>query len=151
MTYRNSASFGKRQEYIAIAELLKRGYDVHMPLVDDMQIDCVVRLDRPKPLYLDIQIKARSKESKNPAFYPHLKIENPRPNYFFILISEAANQFWVIPSLIIVKEALKLKSGAHAGKYSLTLAARHSSGEVVPRQKFDEYRNNFNLLDKFKG
>lgn len=34
MAYRDSSSFGKRQEYIAIAELLKRGFDVYMTLVD---------------------------------------------------------------------------------------------------------------------
>jgi hypothetical protein len=27
MSYRDTASFGKRQEYIVVAELLKRGFD----------------------------------------------------------------------------------------------------------------------------
>jgi len=43
MAYRDSASFGKRQEFVAIAELLRRGFDVYLTLVDDQQIDCVVR------------------------------------------------------------------------------------------------------------
>lgn len=43
MKHRSTASFGKRQEYIAVAELLRRGFDVYMTLVDDQQIDCVVR------------------------------------------------------------------------------------------------------------
>jgi hypothetical protein len=30
MSFRTSASFGKRQEYVAIAELLRRGFDVYM-------------------------------------------------------------------------------------------------------------------------
>ena len=61
--YRSSAFFGKRQEYIAVAELLRRGYDVYMTLVDDQQIDCVIRQEKDGQLrYLDIQIKARSKE-----------------------------------------------------------------------------------------
>jgi len=42
-SYRSSAAFGKRQEYIAVAELLRRGYDVYMILVDNLQIDCVIR------------------------------------------------------------------------------------------------------------
>lgn len=41
--FRSSASFGKRQEFGAIAELLRRGYDVYVTLVDDQQIDGVVR------------------------------------------------------------------------------------------------------------
>ena len=36
--HRHRASFGKRQEYIAIAELLRRAYDVYMTLVDDQQM-----------------------------------------------------------------------------------------------------------------
>lgn len=43
VTFRSSASFGKRQEYIAVAELLRRGFDVYMTLVDDQQIDCAFR------------------------------------------------------------------------------------------------------------
>ena len=60
--YRDTASFGRRQEYSVIAELLKRGFDVYMTLVDDQGIDCVIRLNDKK--YLDIQIKARSREAK---------------------------------------------------------------------------------------
>ena len=73
MTYRNSASFGKRQEYIAIAKLLQHEFDVYLTLVDDQGIDCVIRLDRKRPIYLDIQIKARSKTAKNPGKFASLK------------------------------------------------------------------------------
>lgn len=60
MNFRSSASFGKRQEFTAIAELLRRGLDVYMTLVDDLQIDCIIRQDDGERLrYLDIQIKAR--------------------------------------------------------------------------------------------
>jgi len=46
MNHRSTASFGKRQEYIAVAELLRRNYDVYMTLVDDQQIDCIVRQEK---------------------------------------------------------------------------------------------------------
>lgn len=59
MKYRDTASFGRRQEYSVIAELLKRNFDVYMTLVDDQGIDCVIRLDDKR--YVDVQIKARSK------------------------------------------------------------------------------------------
>jgi len=32
MSHRSTASFGNRQEYIAVAELLRRGFDVSTPL-----------------------------------------------------------------------------------------------------------------------
>ena len=73
MNHRSSASFGKRQEYVAIAELLRRGFDVYMTLVDDQQIDCIIRQEKDGKLrYLDVQIKARSKNCipKTVAFSP---------------------------------------------------------------------------------
>jgi len=62
MSYRDSASFGKRQEYVVVAELLKRGFDVYMTLVDDQGIDCVIRID--DQTYIDFQIKARANTAK---------------------------------------------------------------------------------------
>jgi hypothetical protein len=60
-SFRSGGSFGKRQEYIAVAELPRHGYDVYMTLVDDQQIDCVVRMEVDSHLvYIDVQIKARS-------------------------------------------------------------------------------------------
>ena len=67
MAYRDSASFGKRQEYVAVAELLKRGFDVFITLVDDQQIDCISKFDEDPPRYVDVQIKARSKTATRPA------------------------------------------------------------------------------------
>ena len=67
MKYRDTASFGRRQECRVIADLLKRDFDVYMTLVDDQGIDCVIRLNDER--YLDIQIKARSKESKQWNFF----------------------------------------------------------------------------------
>lgn len=105
-SFRSSASFGKRQEFAAIAELMKRNYDVYLTLVDDQQIDCILRLERdPYPVYVDIQIKARSKDAKNPGTFAAMEIRKPRPNFYFIFYSEAANQYWIMPSLDVTKLA----------------------------------------------
>ena len=94
MSHRSTASFGKRQEYIAVAELLRRGFDVYMTLVDDQQIDCVIRQERNDGLrYLDIQIKARSKDAKQAATFAALTVRQPRPNFWFIFYSEAAETY----------------------------------------------------------
>jgi len=37
--FRDTASFGKRQEFRVIAELMSRDFDVYVPLVDDQAID----------------------------------------------------------------------------------------------------------------
>jgi hypothetical protein len=91
-TFRSSASFGKRQEYIAIAELLRRGYDVYTTLVDDQQIDCIIRQEKDGELrYLDIQIKARSQDAKNPGTFAAMEIRRTHQNFYFIFYTEQAN------------------------------------------------------------
>lgn len=77
----SSASFGKRQEYAVIAELLRRGYDVYQTFVDDKGIDCIVRLNSREPRYIDIQVKARSKDCnpRNAWRFSTFEINNPGP------------------------------------------------------------------------
>lgn len=139
MRFRHSASFGKRQEFGAIAELLRRGYDVYVTLVDDQGIDCLVR--QGPETYFDVQIKARSSEcvAKNAAFFPQLKVDHPRANYVFVFYSEAIGErgtYWVIPSTHIARPgfAPSMKSGPRRGCFSLKL-----SNNLRPRPKFAPY------------
>ena len=146
--FRNSASFGKRQEMVAFAELLRRGYDVYLTLVDDQQIDCIVRFgDRDPPVYVDIQIKARSETAKNPGTFAAMEIRKPRPNFFFIFHSEAAKCYWIMPSLDVVKLATRNKTGKAAGKYRIVFTNTSAKGEVRPRPKWVKYHNAFDLLE----
>ena len=147
MSFRSSASFGKRQEYIAVAELLRRGHDVYMTLVDDQQIDCVVRQEKDSKLrYLDIQIKARSKQAKNPGTFAAMEIRNPRKNFYFIFYSEKIDTYWILPSLKLIEEAHQNKSGKNAGKYSIKFCNVNNSG-VKARPRFAKYENAFDLLE----
>jgi len=146
MAYRESASFGKRQEYVAVAELLKRGFDVYMTLVDDQQIDCIVRLEGSPTRYIDIQIKARSKTAKHPGTFAAMEIRNPRPDFFFIFYSEAADTYWIMPSLKVIENANVAKSGKAEGRYSLVFTNTRRDGTVVPRPKWKEYEGAFDLL-----
>src|SRR5438552_4779271 len=85
MSHRDKASFGKRQEFVVIAELLRRGFDVYMTLVDDQQIDCVLRFEaEPAPRYVDLQIKARSRLCKktDAARFANMRISRARASYF---------------------------------------------------------------------
>ena len=149
MDYRSSASFGKRQEYIAVARLLQLGFDVYMTLVDDQQIDCVVRLEKDRSLrYLDIQIKARSKEAKHAGTFAAMFVHKPRPDFWFIFYSEIMDTYWIIPSLDLVKFASVNKGGTtgkNTGKLTIVLANKIKSG-WKPRPKFSKYVNNFEQL-----
>jgi hypothetical protein len=146
MSFRNSASFGKRQEFAAIAELLKRGFDVYLTMVDDQQIDCIVRLDREPPKYIDVQIKARSRTAKSPGTFAAMEIRKPRENFFFIFYSEAANCYWVMPSLDVIRLANRNKSGKAAGRYRIVFTNTNSKGKARPRPKWKKYEDNFALL-----
>ncbi len=62
ISFRNSAAFGKRIEFYVVGLMLKEGLDVYLPLVDDDAVDAVVK--RPDGRFVEIQIKARSKNAK---------------------------------------------------------------------------------------
>jgi len=151
------ASFGKRQEYSIIAKLLTRNYDVYQTLVDDQQIDCIVRKGDKEPRYADIQIKARSKDcdAKNAARFAGLKVGNPRENYFFIFYSEQLEKIWVIPSLDIVNEIGSMnKKGKNKGKYNLNMAGHSTKkcvaiGDGMTTKRYEKYEGDkgFELLD----
>lgn len=140
MKYRDTASFGKRQEYSVISELLKRGLDVYATLVDDQGIDCVIRVNNKR--YLDIQIKARSKGAKNWSFFPQLYFKS-RDNFYFIFYTEKDNNFWIIPSEDIKRLGNKMKSGKNVGTISLRIPKSDKG-----KENFKKYRNDsgFKLL-----
>ncbi len=143
--YRNRASFGKRQEFIAIAELLRRGFDVYIPLVDDQQIDCVIR--RGDHDYVDVQIKARSRDckTKDAGRFAAMDIPSPREKYFFLFYSEHIDVYWVFPSCELVKRASQNQRGKNKGKYTVSLTGLRR-GKVYVSEKFGEFENNFELL-----
>lgn len=140
--YRNSASFGKRQEFVVIAELLGRGFDVYLTLVDDQGIDCVVRLDQDH--YLDIQIKARSKRAQQDHRFAAMTI-TPRDNYYFIFYLETEKEFWVMPSKEVIKQAYQNQSGKNTGKYSLNIPKKTGSTKAKIFNQF-KGQNGFDLL-----
>ncbi|NTV47502.1 MAG: hypothetical protein HGB11_13510 [Chlorobiales bacterium] len=157
MKYRDTASFGKRQEYRAIAELLGRGYDVYQTLVDDQQIDCIVRLSSPNgPKYVDIQIKARSRfaQEKSWGDWPNIKLVDPRPNLVFIFYSEPLNATWVVPSLVVAREGYQAPSLKNGYEYKLTFAkSRKIKGEISFEfsDALEKYKNAYSIIDKIAG
>ncbi len=144
MAYRDTASFGKRQEYSVVAQLLRRGFDVYMTLVDDQGIDCVVRLDEHR--YLDIQIKARSSDAKQWNFFAAMSFR-VRPNLYFIFYTERNDSYWVMPSQELDQIGVKNKTGKNAGKVSLALP---KSDQGAKQGRFAKYLNAFQLLSEYR-
>lgn len=150
-SYRSSASFGKRLEFVAISELLLRGHDVYQTLVDDQGIDCIIRkVINEKPYYVDLQIKARSSDCKlgDAGRFAAMSIVDPRPNFIFMFYSGWLKTWWLMPSMTLVTLASRNKTGSNAGKYHILFSGLQK-GKPTIKSKFDEYREEkgFEILD----
>jgi len=151
-TFRHSAGFGKRMEYYLIGLMLKEGLGCYVPLVDDDGIDVVIR--KSDGTYIEIQIKARSKEvaDGDAALFAAL-IHEHRDNYYFLFYSERLETMWILSSEEFLKECVTNKNGKNCGKRSIWFNGNKidkSIGEkkeyVYPR--FEKYiATNF---DRFK-
>ena len=139
-SFRNKAAFGKRIEHYLIGKMLKEGLDVYIPMVDDDAIDAVVK--RPDGQYVEIQIKARSKDTQisNTARFAAIPHE-PRKNYWFVFYSEAIDQIWILSSAEFLKEARTNKKGKNAGLHHLLLGGT-KAGQPYPLEKYRKYMTN---------
>jgi len=122
---------GKEGELKVIGELLKRGFDVYLPLVDIGGIDCVIKTDVG---YKEIQIKTRE-FAKTLLF--DVKEFTPNDNFFIICYNiKEPNTFWIIPSKVFKQNAQILKKYK---RFRLILGDEDSK----MRRKLHIYRNNF--------
>lgn len=133
--FRHSAGFGKRIEYWVIGLLLKEGYDVFIPLVDDHGIDAIIRGDHGK--IIDLQIKARSNDVKmgNAALFAAMEHPEVRENYYYLFYSERMDTMWLMSSRDYIDHAVQNKSGKNAGKRSIWLNGTRK-GIEYPKEKF---------------
>lgn len=85
---------GKRGELIVIGELLRRGFQVYLPVVDS-GIDCVVDIGGGS--YKEVQIKYRE---NTPVF--SARAFKSRDSFFIVcwLSDRDRNDFWAIPSKV---------------------------------------------------
>ena len=144
MRYRHTAGFGKRIEFWIIGEMLKQGLDVYVPLVDDNAIDAVVR--RPDGSFIEVQIKARSKDvaDGDAALFAAIPHEH-RNNYWFIFYSERLDSMWIMSSEEFIKESYQNKKGKNAGKRSIWFNGKRKNKitgkhEEYAKPKFDKYK-----------
>lgn len=138
-SYRHCASFGKRIEHYLIGHMLKEGLDVYIPMVDDDAIDVVVK--RPDGKYVEIQIKARSKDVGvgAAALFAAIPHEH-RDNYWFVFYSERLDSMWIMSSAEFINEANRNKSGDNVGKRSIKFNGMKNSKEYC-LEKFDKYKS----------
>ena len=117
--FRHNAGFGKRIEYYIVSLMLKEGLDIFLPMIDDDAIDAVVK--RPDGKYVEIQIKARSKDVNfgDAALFAAIEHEY-RENYWFIFYFERIdNTILIMSSKEFIKESAQNKTGKNIGKRSI--------------------------------
>lgn len=143
VTFRHSAGFGKRMEYNIVGKMLMEGLDCYMPLVDDHGVDCVLK--KHDGTFIEIQIKARSKEvsNRNAALFAAIK-HDYTPNYFFVFCSERLDKMWILSSEEFLKECVTNKSGHNAGTHSICFSGKKKNPktnqiEAYPFEKFEKY------------
>jgi hypothetical protein len=138
--FRHSAGFGKRIEYYVISLMLKDGLDVFLPMVDDDAIDAVIK--KPDGKYVEIQIKARSKDITfgDAALFAAIEHEY-RENYWFVFFSEKiGNTILIMSSKEFIKEADQNKTGKNKGKRSIWFNGRNKKeNKEFIKQKFQKY------------
>ena len=139
LSFRNTASFGKRIEYYIVGLMLKDGLDVYMPLVDDDAIDAVVK--KPDGSFVEIQIKARSKDVifGDAALFAALTHEY-RPNYWFVFYSERMNKTWILSSKEFINESNQNKKGKNVGKRSIWFNGKNTKKQIEHvKPQFEKY------------
>jgi hypothetical protein len=76
--------------------MLKDGLDVYLPVIDNHGVDLIVK--RPDGKFAEVQIKARSKEAKYPAFFPDIRQERPVSHYWFVFYAERFDTMFLLSS-----------------------------------------------------
>ena len=147
--FRHAAGFGKRIEYTIIAEMLKEGMDVYVPLVDDNGIDAVVR--RSDGSFVEVQIKARSQNVTlgDEALFAGISHEY-RKNYWFIFYSEGVHETadsecakpirWIMSSQEFLDGSYKNKKEGKSKGLRTIWFNGCKGGVPYAKQKYDKYR-----------
>ena len=141
-SFRNTASFGTRMEFWIIGEMLRQGFDVYRPLVDDMGIDAVIR--RSNGSFAEVQIKARSdNDPVYPASFAGIKCDEHRGDYWFIFYAARAPEtpkVWLMTLNEFRHEAKHRKDGTWDIDFGLT-RKWEKSGEREFRMlpEYDKY------------
>jgi hypothetical protein len=133
----DSQTKGKMGELVVLGELLKRGFQVYQPMVDNIGIDCLI--DVGEGNYKEIQIKSR----ENDAIFTPRRFK-PRNSFFLIcsVNSRRGNFLWVFPSKVFHDNATLTSD--KKGKEFLQLRIGHEGSATF--EKFREYRDNFQKL-----
>lgn len=138
IAFRHTAGFGKRIEYYIIGLMLKQGLDVYVPLVDDNGIDAVIK--RPDGSFIEVQIKARSKEAGlgQRGLFAAITHERLREDYWFVFYTEHHDSIFILSSEEFIAESVQNKTGANAGKRTLAFNGTRMNKQSGKREEYSK-------------
>jgi len=127
---------GKGAEFLVFSELVKRGADVYLPIID-VGIDAILRLKTGT--YLEIQVK--STEVENQAGYFNVSNLELKLNPFIVCVDMSEKKMerykkpevWILPSTEFRKYATKIEEG-----YRLPLPEKDTRHGNIPREEILE-------------
>lgn len=96
---------GKGAELIVFGELVRRGADLYLPVIDT-GIDAIIRKD--ENTYLEIQVKSTEEEEQAGYFNVYDLDKHPKDRFFIICVDfnkqksleEGKPNIWIIPATV---------------------------------------------------
>ena len=139
LSFRDSASFGKRMEYELIGKMLMEKLDVYVPLVDDHGVDCVIK--KEDGTFIEIQIKARSEDvaDGDAALFSAIT-HDYRENFYFVFYSRRLEMMWIMSSEEFLNECVTNKKGKNAGKRSIWFNGNRKDKETGIKKEYCKER-----------
>lgn len=137
----HSATKGKIAEFQVIGELLKRGVQVYVPIVDVEGIDAIVR--QADGSLVEIQVKS-SHTNTYPRFFIVPAFE-PRDNFFIVgvVLGLDEPETWIIPSARYVELCAK---PSKSNTFELDLDQRPRGTSIKRSALLAEYFEAWHLL-----
>ncbi len=131
---------GKRAEFFVFGELVRRGADVYLPIID-IGIDAIVR--RQDGTHLDIQVKSTEKEWSPTAWVPDDPELRQRRFIVWVDMSEPEEnlEIWVFRGDIFYSYSTKIGAWQN-GTYRRLVLDETRRGDDHPRR---------DLLKKYRG
>lgn len=117
---------GKQGEFVVFGELIKRGFDLYLPVIDT-GIDAIVRLEDGS--CREIQVK--STQAENQAGYFNVYGLEPRNSLFIVCVDMSKEkqkkwgqpEIWILPSKVFSEYATVTKLKSYT-RHLLSLPAR---------------------------
>jgi len=144
------AKKGKAGELLVANELLRRGFDVYLPLVDT-GIDIICLIDR-KPIFIQVKESREYPIKRGKRYWQRISENSLNKNkadnmfYVFVLKSEREVNYLVLPSMLLY--SIRDKLDKKAGLFWLYFDIKE--GKVVEGRKshldLTKYLNNFDQI-----